>query len=57
VVRVITDVSEGRISSIIKVQKLKELGTLDGKYITLHLCSIMDFEEWCLLGCYAVWLL
>jgi hypothetical protein len=45
-----TDVSEERSASIISVKRIGELGTL-------AISSNIVFEEWCLLGCYAVWLL
>jgi hypothetical protein len=43
-----TDISEERVTPIIKVNRISELET------TLGIATI---EEWCLPGCYAVWLL
>jgi hypothetical protein len=43
----ITDVSEEYITSIIKVKRISELGTISE--------ATSNYEEWRLLGCYAVW--
>jgi hypothetical protein len=43
--------------------RAKNIGNISLRYLyILHLCKIWgfhggDYEEWCLLGCYAVWLL
>jgi hypothetical protein len=65
--RVRTDVSEERIASIIMVTKIGVVGTLAitsyrstprrNTSRLVRLLVIVNFEEWCLLGCYAVWLL
>jgi hypothetical protein len=64
-----TDVSEERIASFMKVTRIGELrtvlavssnrSTLWRKVIQYKIWGFHggDYEEWCLLGCYAVWLL
>jgi hypothetical protein len=47
-----TDVSEELSASFIRVTRIGELGTTLAVTSNYHV-----FEEWCLLGCYAVWLL
>jgi hypothetical protein len=51
VVLVRTDISEDLSASIARVTRIGELGTMRRFLVTANV------EEWCLLGCYAVWLL
>jgi hypothetical protein len=48
-----TDVSEEPGASIIRVTRIGELGTTQAVTSNRRILH----EEWCLLGCYAVWLL
>jgi hypothetical protein len=55
-----TDVSEERIASIIRVNRIIVLGTTLA--VTSLSCKVSGFhgsyyEEFSILGCYAVWLL
>jgi hypothetical protein len=62
-----TDVSEESIASIVKVTRIGELGTtlaVTSNRRTLRRNTMsdlrfsrQDYEEWCFLGCYALWLL
>jgi hypothetical protein len=55
-----TDVSEELSASFIRVTRIGELGTtltVTSNRRTLRRNTKCDYEEWCLLGCYAVWLL
>jgi hypothetical protein len=48
-----TDVSEELSASFIRVTRIGELGTM----LKISGFHRGDYEEWCILGCYAVWLL
>jgi hypothetical protein len=50
-----TDVSEELSASFITVTRIGELGTTQAA--TSNQRTLRRNEEWCLLGCYAVWLL
>jgi hypothetical protein len=53
-----TDVSKELSISIIKATRIGELGTTLAVTSNRHtLRTTYKVEEWCLLGCYAVWLL
>jgi hypothetical protein len=54
---VITDVSEELSASFIRVRRIGELGTTLAVTRVRRLIVTASVEEWCLLGCYAVWLL
>jgi hypothetical protein len=50
-----TDVSEELNASFITVTRIGELGTMLA--VTSNRRTLRRNEEWCLVGCYAVWLL
>jgi hypothetical protein len=59
-----TDVSEDLSASFIRVTRIGELGTTLAVTSNCSVCRLLiaachgcDYEEWCPLGCYAVWLL
>jgi hypothetical protein len=59
-----TDVSEGRIASIIRAKRIGDLGKMLAITIkpsklrrVLRLLVNTNVEEWYILGCYALWLL
>jgi hypothetical protein len=54
-----TDISEGLSASFVRVTRIGELGTtlaVTSNRRTLRR-NTNGVEDWCLLGCYAVWLL
>jgi hypothetical protein len=56
VAHVRTDVTEELSASFIRVTRIGELGATLAVTINRRMRT-KPFEEWCLLGCYAVWLL